>query len=88
MSDHLPGNLDMLVSREILGPKIWWEGGGGEGSWGHAAVVASAPSMFIAHEPQIPSRHERRNVRVWSISFLILIRASRTMGPQSLRSME
>ena len=40
------------------------------------------PSMFIAHEPQMPSRHERRNVSVGSISFLILISASRTIGPQ------
>lgn len=31
----------------------------------------------MAHEPQIPSRHERRKVRVGSISFLILMRASR-----------
>jgi hypothetical protein len=36
------------------------------------------PLMFIAHEPQMPSRHERRNVSVGSTSFLILIRASRT----------
>src|SRR5438309_7596305 len=44
------------------------------------------PSMFIAHEPHTPSRQERRKVNVVSISFLILIRASRTIGPQSLRS--
>eukprot|EP00964_Phaeocystis_antarctica_P020266 scaffold11189_cov54-Phaeocystis_antarctica.AAC.2 len=49
----------------------------------HASVFV--PSMFIEHEPQMPSRHERRNVSVGSISFLILIRASRTMGPQSFR---
>jgi hypothetical protein len=46
----------------------------------HASVFR--PSMFIAHEPQMPSRHERRNVSVGSISFLILISASRTIGPQ------
>ena len=40
------------------------------------------PSMFIAHDPQIPSRQERRKVSVGSISFLILISASRTIGPQ------
>ena len=40
------------------------------------------PSMFIAHEPQMPSRHERRKVSVASVSFLILISASRTIGPQ------
>ena len=40
------------------------------------------PSMFIAQDPQIPSRHERRKVSVGSISFLILISASRTIGPQ------
>ncbi|MNS44471.1 hypothetical protein D3C86_1013870 [compost metagenome] len=39
------------------------------------------PSMFIEHEPQMPSRHERRNDRVGSISFLMWIRASRSMGP-------
>ena len=44
------------------------------------------PSMFIAHEPQMPSRQERRKVSVGSISFLILISASRTIGPQLSRS--
>ena len=39
--------------------------------------------MFIAHEPQIPSRHERRKVRVGSSSFLILISASRTCGARA-----
>jgi hypothetical protein len=45
------------------------------------------PSMFIEHDPQIPSRHERRKVSVGSISFLILISASRTIGPHLSRSM-
>jgi hypothetical protein len=40
------------------------------------------PPMFIAHDPQIPSLQLRRKVKVGSISFLILIRASRTIGPQ------
>lgn len=40
------------------------------------------PSIFIAQEPQIPSRQERLNVRVESSSFLILIKASNTIGPQ------
>src|SRR5215472_13235515 len=44
------------------------------------------PSMFMAQEPHTPSRQERRKVSVVSISFLILISASRTIGPQSLRS--
>src|ERR1700738_3928942 len=44
------------------------------------------PSMFIAQEPHTPSRQERRKVNVVSVSFLILIKASRTIGPQSLRS--
>ena len=39
-----------------------------------------------AQDPQIPSRHDRRNVSVGSISFLILISASRTIGPQLSRS--
>src|SRR5438132_8220357 len=53
-----------------------------------ALMQASAltPSMFMAHEPHTPSRQERRKVNVVSISFLILIKASRTIGPQSLRS--
>ena len=42
--------------------------------------------MFMAHEPQMPSLQERRKVRVGSCSDLILMRASSTMGPQSLRS--
>lgn len=37
----------------------------------HASVLH--PSMFIAHEPQIPSRQDRRKVREGSDSFLILI---------------
>ena len=40
------------------------------------------PSMFIAQEPQMPSRQERRKLKVESTSFLILMSASRTMGPQ------
>eukprot|EP01043_Picozoa_sp_COSAG02_P009102 COSAG02_NODE_304_length_25204_cov_11.025095_8_plen_69_part_00 len=43
-----------------------------------ASVHGGAPSMFIAQEPQMPSRHERRKVRVVSSSFLILIKASST----------
>lgn len=44
------------------------------------------PLMFIAQDPQIPSRHDLRNVSVGSCSDLILMRASSTMGPQSFRS--
>src|SRR5438445_4855459 len=44
------------------------------------------PSMFIEHEPQMPSRQDRRKVSVGSISFLIVISASRTIGPQVSRS--
>ena len=44
------------------------------------------PSMFMAQEPHTPSRQERRKVRVESTSFLILISASRTIGPQSSTS--
>ena len=50
----------------------------------HASVFC--PLMFIAHEPQIPSRHDRRNVSVLSTSFLILISASSTIGPHWSRS--
>ena len=54
-----------------------------------ARVQASVlpPSIFMAQDPQIPSRQERRNVNVGSISFLILISASRTIGPQLSISM-
>ena len=53
-----------------------------------ALVQASVlrPSMFIEQEPQMPSRQERRKVRVLSTSLLILISASRTIGPHSARS--
>ena len=40
------------------------------------------PSMFMEHEPQMPSRQERRKVSVVSTSFLILMSASKTIGPQ------
>jgi hypothetical protein len=40
------------------------------------------PPMFIEHEPQMPSRHDRRKVNVGSTSFLILIKASKIIGPQ------
>ena len=45
------------------------------------------PSIFIAQDPHTPSRQERRKVSVVSISFLILIRASSTIGPHVSRSM-
>ena len=44
------------------------------------------PSTFMAQEPQIPSRQLRRKVSVESTSFLILLRASKTIGPQRSRS--
>ena len=40
----------------------------------------------MAQEPQIPSRHDLLKVKEGSISFLILMSASKTMGPQLLRS--
>ena len=42
--------------------------------------------MFMAQDPQMPSRHDLRNVSVGSISFLILMSASSTIGPQAFRS--
>lgn len=44
----------------------------------HRQARVLTPSMFMAHEPQIPSRHDRRNVSVGSTSFLILMSASST----------
>jgi hypothetical protein len=46
--------------------------------------------MFIAQEPQIPSRHERRKVSVESISFLIYserarVRVAREKGREGAR---
>ena len=38
------------------------------------------PSMFIAQEPQIPSRRERRNVSVKATLFLIQMRASKPLA--------
>ncbi len=42
--------------------------------------------MFIAQDPHIPSLHDRLNVNVGSISFLILINASSTIGPVWFKS--
>jgi hypothetical protein len=39
------------------------------------------PSMFIAQEPQMPSRHDRRRLNVWSCSSLILSSTSSIIGP-------
>jgi hypothetical protein len=50
----------------------------------HARVFT--PSIFIAHDPQIPSRQDRLKVSVESVSFFIFITASNTIGPQFLRS--
>ena len=41
------------------------------------------PSIFIEHEPQMPSLHDLLKVIVVSISFFIFKSASRTIGPQS-----
>ncbi len=49
--------------------------------WVQASVLR--PPMFIAQEPQTPSRHERRNARVGSMVFLMWISASSTIGPHS-----
>ncbi len=38
--------------------------------------------MFIAHEPQMPSRQERRNVSDESMALLIWMSPSSTIGPQ------
>ncbi len=40
------------------------------------------PSMFMAQEPQMPSRQERRRLSVWSCSSLIFSSTSSIMGPQ------
>eukprot|EP00850_Spirogloea_muscicola_P018760 SM000175S03307 [mRNA] locus=s175:75255:77886:- [translate_table: standard] len=44
------------------------------------------PLIFMAQEPQMPSRQERRNVSPGSCSFLILSSTSSIMGPQSFTS--
>ena len=43
------------------------------------------PFMFMAQEPQMPSRQERRKVSVGSCSFLIFMSTSSIMGPHSAR---
>ena len=50
----------------------------------HARVLT--PPMFMAQDPQIPSRQDRRKVRVGSCSFLILTKASNTIGPTAFKS--
>lgn len=52
----------------------------------HKQASVLMPSIFIAQLPQMPSLQLRRNVRVGSTSFLILISASNTMGPVLLMS--
>ena len=47
----------------------------------HKQANVFVPLMFIAQEPQMPSRHERLNVRLGSCSFFILIKASKTIIP-------
>uniref|UniRef100_A0A0A9CC58 Uncharacterized protein n=1 Tax=Arundo donax TaxID=35708 RepID=A0A0A9CC58_ARUDO len=42
--------------------------------------------MLIEHDPQMPSRHDRRNASVESCSDLIFCSTSSTMGPQVARS--
>ena len=50
----------------------------------HASVLT--PLIFIEHEPQIPSRHDLLKVNVLSITFLIRINISSTIGPQAFIS--
>ena len=51
-----------------------------DGEQGAGEREEGAPSMFIAQEPQMPSRQDLRKVSVVSSSFLILINASSTCG--------
>src|SRR5205823_14063815 len=55
---------------------------GGQVARGGGAGEAVTPLMFMAHEPQMPSRHERRNVSEESTLALIRISVSSTIGPQ------
>ena len=52
----------------------------------HKQARVLTPSMFMAQLPQIPSRQERRKVKVGSCSFFIRMRASSIIGPVLLRS--
>jgi hypothetical protein len=52
----------------------------------HANVFT--PLMFIAHDPQMPSRHDLRKLNEWSCSSLIFKRTSSIIGPQSFKSTE
>merc|ERR1712057_26594 len=44
------------------------------------------PSMFMAQDPQMPSRQDLLKLSVESCSSLILSRTSSIIGPQSFRS--
>ncbi len=46
----------------------------------HKQARVFTPSMFIAQDPHMPSRHDRRKVRVGSDSFLILSCGIKTDG--------
>lgn len=52
----------------------------------HKQASVFTPSMFMAQLPQIPSLQDLRKVKVGSISFLILIRASNIIGPVLFKS--
>ena len=52
--------------------------------WVQARVLR--PPMFMAQEPQTPSRHDRRKASVGSMVFLMWISTSRTIGPQASTS--
>lgn len=52
----------------------------------HKQARVLTPSMFMAQEPQIPSRQDLRKVRVGSSSFFIRMSASSIMGPVLFRS--
>jgi hypothetical protein len=56
------------------------------GRYIHKQAKVLDPPMFMAQLPQIPSLQDRRNVRVGSVSFLIRMIASNTMGPVWFRS--
>ena len=72
LSTYMCGRGYTLVASLSLGMKVR-----------HARPFC--PFMFMAQEPQMPSRQERRKVRVGSCSFLIFISTSSIMGPHSLR---
>ena len=80
-----PDAADLPVTGWLGSGAIWISlPGTSSQPWVQARVLR--PPMFMAQEPQTPSRQDRRKVRVGSTLFLMWMRTSRTIGPQASTS--